>query len=550
MRSHLWPLLKVQFKTSLRTSLERMTGTNSKWGLLILPLFALGFIPMVIMFTVGWAALYVQLRMVDQAHTMLTLALSAGQLICLAFGVLYVISVFYFSKDLKILLPLPIRPGEIVLAKFIGVLLGEYLTMGPVVLPAFLVYGLFADVGPLYLPFALVIYLLLPVVPLVVASLFTMVMMRVTNLRRNRDVVRVLGALLGIGLALTFQFFSRMQQGRLQVEDLVTNQIPLINSVNRFMFTSNWATEALRADALSLGIPPFLLYVGVVGVALYLLISVAERTFFGGLIGSEETRSSGRRLTREELTKETERVQSPLWAIFLREVRLLNRNPSFLMAAILPPLMVPFFTILPLTQAGGPLEEGSDLSRYAHLPWVPVLILGVALFINSLSTVASSAISREGRWFWISRSLPVAPRLQVMAKLLHSLLFNLLNLAVIVGVVIWFRLVTPLNLAVVLVGGVLTALVNSYSGLLIDVIRPNLTWTDPQQAMKANINGVFAMLLNLMLGGLTGLAAALIFWLARPLLLPGLLVLLAVEAWLLGRATGALAERRFMEYEY
>lgn len=550
MRSQLWPLLRVQIKTSLRTTVERMTGTQSRWGLLLVPLFGLGLVPMLGMFAIGWVALYLQLQQIDQAHRMLTLALSAGQLVCLAFGVLYVISVFYFSKDLRILLPLPIRPGEIVLAKFIGVMLGEYATMLPVVAPALIVYGWLADVGPLYIPFALLIILLLPVAPLVLASLFSIALMRFTNLRRNRDLVRIFGALLGIGIALTFQFFSRIQEGRVDLQRLVTSQEPLIEGLGTYMVTSTWAANALREGAPSLGIPSFLLYVGVMAAALFVMLLVAERMFFGGVLGGEESLSSGRRLSREELARETGRVRSPLWALFWREVRLLNRNPSFLMAAVLPPLMIPFFSILPLTQAGGPLEDGANLARFAHLPWVPVAVLAFMLFINSMSAVPASAISREGPWFWISRSLPVAPAVQIRAKVLHSTLFHLINLAVVLGVMFWLGLYTPRNLAVVLVGGALTSLVTTYSGMLIDVMRPNLNWTDPQQAMKGNINGLFAMLFNLLLGGLTGLGAALIYWWARPAFLPGLIALLAAEVWILGAATERLAARRFTQYEY
>lgn len=553
MRSNIWPLLKVQLRTSLRGTMSRMTGTNSRWGWLLLPLIGLGFIPMIIMFTVGWVALYFGLTALGQGHLVLTLALTAGQLVCLVFGILYVISVFYFSQDLKILVPLPIRPGEIVLAKFVSIMLGEYLTMAPVVLPALAVYGVLADVGPLYLPFALVIYLLLPVVPLVLGSLFSIVLMRVTNLRRNRDLVRVFGAILGIGLALAFQFVGRMQQGvnsQEAVENLLNQQQPMIESVSTYVITSAWATNAMRAGAPAMGLPYFLLYLALAGVALFAMMTVAERMFFGGLLGGEEVHSSGKKLSREELAKETGQVRSPLWALFLREVRLLNRTPSFLMAGVLPPLMMPFFLILPMTQAGGPLSGGANLSRFADLPWTPVIILGAALFLNSLSTVPASGISREGRWFWISRSLPVAPRIQVQAKLLHSLLFSLINLVILVGAMVWLRLATPLNLAVVLVGGLLTGILTGYSGLLIDVMRPNLGWTDPQQAMKGNLNGIFAMVLNIVLALVTAGGAALLNLLAQPLFLPGLLVLLALEGWALGKATGALAERRYMEYEY
>ncbi len=553
MRSAVWPLLKVQLLNSWRGTTAKFTGTKSRWGLLLLPLIGMGFIPLVLAISMGYVALYTVMNMTGQGHILLTLALTAGQLVCLVFGILYVISAFYFSKDLSVLVPLPVRPGEIVLAKFVGILIGEYLSMAPIVLPALVAYGLMANVSWLYIPFAVIIYLLLPVVPLVLAALFSIVLMRVTNMRRNRDLLRVFGGLLGVGLALFFQFMSRMQQGgnsQQAIQEMINNQQPLIQSVSRYVVTSVWATNALREDATALGFPSFLLYTAVVVVALLLMLQAADRLFFGGLLGGEETRSSGRQLSQSELAQETGQVRSPLWALFLREVRLLNRTPSFLMAGVLPPILMPFFMIFPLTQKGGPLSGGTDLSRMADSPWVPLIVLGATLFLNTISAIPSSAISREGRWFWISRSLPIPPRVQVQAKMLHALLFSLFNVVIAMAAMIFLRVATPLNLAYVLVGGALAGIVSSYSGLLVDIFRPHLTWTDPQQAMKGNFNSLFTLVVNLLLALVTGGVAALLYWLAQPALMPGLLILLAIEGWALGKVTGWLAEKNYMEYEF
>lgn len=553
MRSNLWPLLKVQLRYSLRGTLENMTGTKSKWGFLLLPLIILGFIPLLFVFTGGWVAAYIGLSAMGQGELILTLALTAGQIVCLVFGILYLISTFYFSNDLKLLVPLPLRPSEIVLSKFIGVLLGEYLTMAPVVLPALGVYGVMADVSWLYIPFALLIYLFLPVVPLVLSGLFSILLMKVSNLRRNRDLIRVFGALIGIGVALFFQMFSRMQTGaqsKEAIEQLLQNQQPMLQSVSKWVVTSTWGTNALRAGATAFGLPSLLLYAAAVAIALVLLLTVAERMFFGGLLGGEESRSSGKQLSREELAKETEQVRSPVWALFLREVKLLNRTPAFLMAGVLPPLLMPFFMIFPLSGPGGPLENGQDLSRFAGASWTPMAVLAALLFLNNLSTIPSSAVSREGRWFWISRSLPVPPRVQVQAKLLHSLIFSTLNLVIILGAMVWLKIMTPFNLVVVVLGGLVGGVVTGYSGLLIDVLRPKLDWTDPQRAMKGNLNSLFAMLVNLILALVTGGVGWLLLWLVPPLFIPGMLILLALEGWALGAATHALAEKRYMEYEY
>jgi ABC-2 type transport system permease protein len=556
MTKNLRALLRVQLMMAWRGWRGNLTG-RSKWGMVLLPVLALSFLPLIIMVSGLYAGLYFGGKALGEGQVVLTMALTAGQVVCLTFGVFYLMSAFYFAKDLHLLLPLPLRPSEIVLSKFISIMVGEYLTMMPVLGPALVVYGVFADVSWNYIPFALIIYLLLPVIPLVVGSLFTIVLMRVTNLRRNRDLYRVLGALLGVAIAFGFNMISRLgsQNGSFapsaqQMQQVIEQQRALFAAAGRWFPTSQWATGALREGAAAFGFSPFLLFAAVALAALFVMLFVAEKLFFGGAVGGDESRSSGKKLTRAELEKETGVVRTPLWALLQREFRLLNRTPSFLMAGVMPLIMMPFFVILPMLQDK---QMGAELlpkvAQFADSPLIPAIAVGALLFANSMSNVAATAVSREGRFFWISRSMPVAPRIQVQAKLLHSLFFTGLNLLLILAALAYLRVLTPLNLLYVLVGGVLASIATSYAGLFVDLMRPNLKWTDPQQAMKGNYNVLFGLLFIWLTLGVFAALAALMFAFVPNLLMPIVIVLFAVEAAVFHKVTGAFADKRYSEIE-
>ncbi|HWI65228.1 MAG TPA: hypothetical protein VNT75_25640 [Symbiobacteriaceae bacterium] len=556
MTKNLRALLRVQMKMVWRGMRDNMGGGRSKWGLLLLPLMFLGFAPLIAMVAASFFGLYISAKGLGMPELVLVLGFTLGQLLCLSFGIFYVISSFYFSKDITLLIPMPIRPGEIVLSKFIGILLGEYLTMLPVVLPAVIIYGIFSDVAWTFLPFALVIFLLLPIPALVISALFSIVLMRVTNLRRNRDLWRVFGGLIGLALALGINYFTRMgaTSGNFnprseQMADLIGQLGKLYQTYGKFFPTSLWATDALREGAPALGAGPFLLFVAVAALALGGMVWVAEKLFYGGAVGGDETRSSGRKLTRDELAKETSQARSPLWALLLREIKVLNRTPSFMMQAVVPFIIMPLMILMPTMQD----KELSGLigkaSSVAGSPLVPAIAVGVVLFLSSMSSIAATAVSREGRHFWISRSLPVPPRTQIHAKMLHSLIFNGITVLMVIGGLAYFKLLTPLTFIYVLIGGLLAAAAMGYAGLLVDLIRPNLKWTDPQQAMKGNLNVLFTMLfIWLTLAILAGVTAVL-FIFVKPLIMPVVILLFALEAFLLGKATGAMADKRYLEIE-
>ena len=126
-----------------------------------------------------------------------------------------------------------------------------------------------------------------------------------------------------------------------------------------------------------------------------------------------------------------------------------------------------------------------------------IVILGSALFMTicgSINGTASSTFSREGAEFWISRVIPVAPREQAAAKFVHSYLVAMLGVvtASIVAAIFFHLKAAHLAPAFVLsmVAGVLLTAV----GMMIDLARPLLDWTNPQKAIKQNLNVLLALL--------------------------------------------------------
>jgi ABC-2 type transport system permease protein len=334
-----------------------------------------------------------------------------------------------------------------------------------------------------------------------------------------------------------------------QMQAMLEQQKATIGAMGRYFPTSVWAANALKAGSFMEGIVPFLTFTVVALIALTVMVWVAEKLFYGGAVGGDESRSSGRVLSRAELARETEQTRPPLWALFVREVKLLNRTPSFLMAALMPIIIMPAMMAISLIQDR---ELGSVIAKaptIAASPLVPLFGVGAILFLNSIANVGATAVSREGRYFWISRSLPVAPRVQAQAKMLHSMVFSTINILMVLGAMAYLRILSPLTFIYLVIGGYVASAATGYAAIMVDLIRPNLKWTDPQRAMKGNTNVLFGMLFNWLLIGVVAILGALLYAYAKPVLMPAVIVLFGVIAVLMSPAVGAMADRRYLEIE-
>lgn len=520
-------LLRVYRIHNWRSLLSAMGTKRRGLAIAMVVLIILGCMPMLVSLTATYMGLYQIGASTGQGEIVLTFAFVAGIAAMLFLGLFQLISTFYYSKDSSLLVPMPIPARTIVMAKFIGVMTLEYLTLAVLVGPALVIYGGFAGPGLLYWVKALLLFLLLPVLPLVLASLLVFVLMRVTNLRRSRDMLRLVGGALGLLLALSVSRFVSSITPEGGVENLLTlmtKEGGLIELIGSRVPPAIWAAKALGTSyapgtqALNL---LFFLLAAVIGLAL--LAWAGELLFMGGLIGSGDGKRQTKKSSQAALQRAAGVERSALQALLSREAKLLLRTPVYMLNSVIPLVVLPF-AFAPLI---GQLRSTSLLEFDAGAN--PSLVVGVAVavlcFLNASGSIASTAVSREGPYIWVSQTAPVPPRTHALAKLLFASLFSLLPLVMIAGVGLYGGLMGPVALIGFLLVGLLATTALNAASLTIDFVRPSLKWEDPQRAIKQNLNSLFGLLIGLAGAAIAVISTFLVNLLSAALVLP-LLVLL------------------------
>jgi len=502
--SRLGALLSVGFKSQFPLALlwrEIRFNRKSRKGILAATILVTAALtPTLYAYFLFIHQIYLILQPIEQASVMIVLAVISGQIVVFVFGLFYLISAFYFANDLEILIPLPVRPNQVLLSKFTVVLINEYMTVLPIVLPMLVGYGLLARPPADFWVLLVPVYILLPVIPLALSALLAVGLMRVVNLSRRKDALIIVGSLLIIVLQLFIQTRPRGGGGDADafVRALVAKD-GLLGVLGRKFPPSVWASRSLSQGFSGDGILQFLLFAAVSMLLFAGLVALSEKLFYEGAIGLSEVTAKRRRISRAEMECKVSAGCHPVRAIFWREVKLMNRTPIFLLNGLLVVVIVPIFF---MAGVSGPGAWSSFFSVFktagAANPVTMVWILA-AFFLacGCLNGTAASAFSREGRQFWISKVLPVPWRQQVAAKFFHSYMISLLGTVVAAAAAAFVLGVH----APVLLGAVLLAVAASAAltvvGLRIDLTKPLLDWTNPQKAIKQNFNVFLALAVDL-----------------------------------------------------
>lgn len=532
--SRLGSLLRANLKSNFGLSVlvhRFFREKKDRWYLPLVALGVLGLLPALYGYLRFLRFIYELLQPLGQERSLLTFAILMGQFLVLIFGLYYVVSAFYFSRDLEMLIPLPFKPFEVMLSKFTVVLVNEYLTMIAFVVPVFVYYGILSKADPAYWISASLVYLLLPVIPLALVSLLVVGMMRAVNFSRKKDLMILVGSLVLICAGMGLQFFiNRTAAAKVDYQAMTgffTSPNSLLTRIGAGFPPAIWATKALAGAFSGGGLINLGIYIGVSLLLFVGMILAAQTLFYRGLIGIGEISGRRKALSRSEMSRRVEGGRHPVKAVLGREWRIMNRTPIFLLNGVLTVIVIPVVFLL-MSRVG----KGDVTSFLRTIAAGTGLtgILGAAAFLvvsGCLNGTASSTFSREGSQFWISKVLPIAPRDQVIAKFIHSYGVAVLGFAAGTAV-LFFGLglkAGPLAVAwlLALVAGVaLTAV-----GMIIDLARPLLDWTNPQKAIKQNLNVLFGFFADL---GVLAIVGAFAYVLSRAGVGPTGLVLAILAA--------------------
>jgi len=499
-------------------------------------------------------ALFLAGSSLGQPEMILTVAIVSAQIMVLIFGILYLMSSFYFSSDMSILIPLPLKPFHVLGSKFAVIMVNEYLVLFPMLLPALLIYGIGTGQNLFYWIKSILVLLFTPAIPLAIGALFIVILMRFINVRKSKDLLAVIGSFIGIlfGVGVNF-FMQQIPEGSEKefFQNILTQNSGLIEQIGNKFPPGIWGTYSLSLPGWR-GLGYLGLFIGVSALLLAALLWIGNHFFYRSITAGQEVSRKQKAVSKDEMERQTERVRYPIFALFFREWKLFIRTPIYAMNGLAGMIMLPFLMLMPFfTKNKEVIQLFVIMENPEYHLHVSLGCLAFMLFVSSMNIVACTSVSREGDTFWYSKMIPVSPFTQVLAKLLHSLSLSAIGLTITAVIfVALFKLSILLVLVIWLLGLLGSVLINIVN-LSIDVLRPKLDWTNPQEAVKSNINGFFGILVTLLVIAVLGLVsvplvmAKLPSWLV--FLLLGMVIIVLIIPFMYGLYV--IAERQYRSLE-
>lgn len=417
------------------------------------------------------------------------------------------ISILFKSSDNTLLMTLPIRAASIVWSKILML----YATILPlhifIVLPGLIIFGIrYGFTGNLLIS-SPVLLLAGPIVPLILSTTAASLIVRTSSRSKYKTTFEVIGMILLLGFIITFQTLLTRMSAETITESSAVYQF-FADRIDQF-YTDfpplAWASGSVLPDG-GFNLLKFILFSGGIGLVLgwitgrkYLLMLYASQS------ASAESSKRNKRTDTQRFFGQGVKSHSAESALVRREWMIIKSNSTFLLQTFMELLIIPLMLgVLSLTGSLGDIKGALDFIY--SIDFIELMVFGILLLVFLISSISSTSVSREGSTIAISRILPLPPGAMAWAKVrFHVTIGYSAYLIYLAAAYVFFRL-DPLHLLYMIPGGFVCLSISSVLGLIIDLKRPMLTWTHPQQAMKQNLNVLISMGFNtLLIGFLVGI---------------------------------------------
>ena len=434
-----------------------------------------------------------ELGKINQEYTFINILLLMNFIILFGKSIFESLNALYFSKDLKILLRMPIKSKDIVNGKLINMILSEYQMETIMLAIPMIVYGILTKAGVLFYTYMIIILAILPIIPIVITSTIISIIMRFTNIIKNKTEVMYIAIIASlIALDLLFTGFNHnINFSIVEFKETVFRMNGISEEIaNRFVLIKPTMSTLLNYNNI-VGLRNCILYI-LESIATYIIgVFIISKVYLKGVIGttinSQKANKANKRLTIEDFKKKDKKK-----AYLSKEIKVIARTPIFCIQCLIIPIIYPL-TIMMVVSIAVVLSKlivvdlVSDLMNKMNTSQMAMIFIAVGEVFFMMNFCSIIGISKESKSAILTKTIPIGFKTQFNLKTYLGKTMNLLSVLIITFA---YFLATKNPVQTIVIFAILYFLdsIGEKIKLYIDSRKPQIDWDNEYAMMKQNTN--------------------------------------------------------------
>lgn len=427
-----------------------------------------------------------------------TILFSAIGIVLIVYGISLEIKLFLNAKDTSIVARLPMSSLSLFVANLMIVYIYLLAISVLVIVPIMIIFTHTAGVLSIGVAFGIILSgIFAPLVPFAIATILVVPTMYILVALQNKNITKLIiflvilaGLFILYSLLLNFlaEYYIHKKVSIESKDEIIGVIESFNNGWNFFSYLSHIAFGERVITSMLIFVSS-----GVVllGVGILIAVPVVDN------IRKSQLESDRKTFTRKsKLTKD-----KPIEAILKKEFKEIIRTHTYayfyLGIAIIMPIMVLLTNVI--IQKVGKAQMGDSIAFGTS-------VLVVLAFVSMINSFSGSALSREGKEFYITKIVPVDFRTQLLAKGLLNMLVSLVAVVMSDIILCGMHFITIGESFVLLFTALLLSLGIIFNGFNINVRKPNIA-SGSASGSESQTNLMITMFIGLLLSAVEGFLA-------------------------------------------
>lgn len=420
-------------------------------------------------------------------------------------------NVFFFSKDLEYILPLPIKPVELLISKFNNVISITYGMEALFLAMPLLMYGIIAAKSIIYYLTMILVLILFPIFLITIISIIMLFVMQLTKFIKNKDIFQILIVVVisfVMTTAETYLLNSIFNDNIINIEtnenDEVENaelNIEILN--NKLDKLNNYFIIINPCISLLTNFNIINLFLQLLKLILISIITFFIFIFLGKILYLKNLLKNiayiNKKKNKKKIIKNKYKKNKIKNAYIKNEFKKIIKNPTFFIQCIFQYIFIIiillFIINLFMPTIINNFQEEDLINKMGINNFAlqcMCIIIGIIQIIFTLGNLSITTISREGKNAMVMKYIPVPLYKQFIWKNIPQILINIIA---IIGMVVVIAINIPRISILYYLVGILIAMIlniiNSFLMTVVDLRKTNLNWITETSAIKDNGNKLY-----------------------------------------------------------
>lgn len=416
-------------------------------------------------------------------------------------------NIFYFSKDIELILPFPIKPVNLLIAKFNTLICTLYVSEAIFGIIPICIYGILTHSTLLFYIYAVLIFIFFPVFLALVLSIIMMFVMKISKFIKNKEIFQTIITLLLVTSIFIVEYNVinnifiqnkeiEIVENNFQIADKLIEFNNKIETSNKLFLVINPAVKVLKNSNLQ-NIFEIIKIILIDFITFIIFIFIGKKTYLKDILKNTAylIKTSNKGINLYKKCKKNIIFK----AYIKKEFKNLFRNSMVFMQCVYPMIIslitVIIISIILLPKLNEILNNPDIKQLIGNLEFdlsIVYIILSGIQVLFMISPASLTSISRDGKNAGFMKYIPISYFRQILYKGLPQIFINSISVIIIVGILYYaFHSIGIVNVLLVFISSMILNVLNSYSMIIVDLLNPKLEWDSEYEILKQNNNRYF-----------------------------------------------------------